>query len=44
MYRMVDKYDKLKYLKFINWEYSYHLGWIFYAYNEENKHMWSKLQ
>lgn len=37
------KYDRPKYLKIMNWEYSYHLGWILYAYNEENKHLWSKL-
>lgn len=40
---MAEKYDQPKYLKVINWEHSYHLGWILYAYNEENKYMWSKL-
>ncbi len=37
------KYDQPEYLKIMDWEYSYHLGWILYAYNEKNKHLWHKI-
>lgn len=39
---MPAKYNQPQFLEVMNWEYSYHLGWILYAYNEENKYMWSK--
>jgi len=38
------KYDQPKFLEAMNWEHSYHLGWILYAFNEKNKHMWSRFQ
>lgn len=38
------KYDQPKYLSLMNWEHSYHLGWILYAYNGETENMWHQLQ
>jgi hypothetical protein len=32
------KYDQKKYLEPMNWEHSYHLGWVLYCYTNENKH------
>lgn len=44
IFSLPDKFDQPKYLEVMNWEHSYNLGWILYAYNEENKHLWSKLR
>jgi len=43
IFSLPEKFDQPRYLQIMNWEHSYHLGWILYAYNEENKHLWSEL-
>lgn len=43
IFSLPEKFDEPRYLQIMNWEHSYHLGWILYAYNEENKHLWSAL-
>jgi len=43
IFSLSEKFDQPKYLQIMNWEHSYHLGWILYAYTEENKPLWSQL-
>jgi len=43
IFSLPENFDQPRYLEVMNWEHSYHLGWILYAYNEENKHLWGKL-
>lgn len=40
--KMPEKYDNPRYLRLMDWEYSYHLGWVLYAYNEKNKNLWNQ--
>ncbi|MDD5546105.1 MAG: hypothetical protein PHO67_02945 [Candidatus Omnitrophica bacterium] len=35
-------FDQPKYLCRMNWEYSYHLGWILYAYSPQTENLWRK--
>lgn len=43
IFSLPEKFDQPRYLQIMNWEHSYHLGWILYAYTEETKHLWSQL-
>lgn len=38
----LPRYDHPEYLKVMNWEYSYHPGWVLYAFKNETEDLWSK--
>ncbi len=39
---LLDYYDQPKFLCRMNWEYSYHLGWILYAYSPQTEDLWRR--
>ena len=38
----LPRYDHPEYLQVMNWEYSYHPGWVLYAFKKETEDLWSK--
>jgi len=42
-FSLPEKYNKKEYLELMNWEHSYHLGWVLYTYTKENESMWREI-